>query len=499
MSTPAPVLELAHISKHFGGTVALDDVSWDVAEGEVHGLVGENGCGKSTLIKIVSGVHAAEPGAVITIGGSSHASLTPHAAKTMGIEVIFQDLSLFPNLSVEENITVDHLGGFAFAPIDRRAMREKATNALERAGASLPLDARVGTLPISQRQLVAICRGLASKARVLFMDEPTASLTRHEVETLFASVRRLKAQGVSIVFVSHRLEEIADIADRVTVMRDGRIVATLPASEVETDRLAELMTGEAIATGLLPAPVTTDTGPTIDVRGLTRAGEFYDVSFSVRRGEVVGITGLLGAGRTELALTLFGMKRPHAGSVRVDGKNAVIRSNQDALGHGIAYVSEDRLALGVNLTQPIDDNVAIPSLDRLRSAIGDVPLWKRRALAERWVDRLGIKAQSVRDAVLKLSGGNQQRVSIAKWLATSPRLLILDSPTVGVDVRNKRAIYDIVRQLSAEGVAVILISDEVSEVYFNAHRVLHMRDGRIVGEYESLATSRQAIADAVYA
>jgi simple sugar transport system ATP-binding protein len=493
------MLELSHISKHFGGTTALDDVSWEVSPSEIHCLIGENGCGKSTLIKIVSGVYAPEPGGTITVAGAPHASLTPHAAKALGIEVIFQDLSLFPNLSVAENIASGDMRGFAFAPIDRKAMRRAALAAMVRAGAELPLDAPVGALSISQRQLVAICRGLASSARILFMDEPTASLTRHEVTTLFASVRRLKEQGVSIVFVSHRLEEIVEIADRVTVIRDGRKVATLAAADVDADRLSELMTGEEIVDRPIPALVISDDPPLVEVTDLTRSGEFDDISFSVRRGEVVGITGLLGAGRTELALTLFGMRRPHRGTIRIEGRDITLRSNRDALERGIAYVSEDRLTLGLNLSQSIADNVAITMLERLRDAWGLVSTGSRRTLAETWVERLGVKTPNVRNAALTLSGGNQQRVSIAKWLATAPRLLILDGPTVGVDVRNKKAIYEIVRQLSADGVAILLISDEVSEVYLNAHRVLHMRAGRIVEEYLPALTSRQQIADAVYA
>jgi simple sugar transport system ATP-binding protein len=491
------LLQLGHISKHFGGTTALDDVSWEVAEGEVHCLVGENGCGKSTLIKIVSGVYQPEPGGTIFYSGRPHAALTPHDAKALGIEVIFQDLSLFPNLGVLENIAADYAQGFAFGPIHRKAMRARALAAMERAGASLPLDATVGSLSISERQLVAICRGLASSARLLFMDEPTASLTRHEVETLFTAVRRLKQQGVSIVFVSHRLEEIIEVADRVTVMRDGRKVATLPAGEVDPDRLTELMTGETIAHDLMPALAAS--APVLEVTGLTRAGEYSEITFSIGKGEVVGLTGLLGAGRTELALTLFGMTRPDSGSIRLEGREIALRSNADAVANGIAYVSEDRLGLGLNLTQSIADNVAITMLDELRNAWGQVSESRRRGLAETWVGRLGVKARSVRDPVLTLSGGNQQRISIAKWLARSPRLLILDSPTVGVDVKNKKAIYEIVRGLAAQGVAILLISDEIPEVYFNAHRVLHMRDGRIAGEYLQGKASCETISEAVYA
>lgn len=498
MPIATPLLELRHIAKRFGGTIALDDVSWDVAPGEIHCLVGENGCGKSTLIKVVSGVHPPDAGGTISFDGVIYPSLTPHLAKSLGIEVIFQDLSLFPNLSVLENIAADYAGNM-LSPIDRRAMSKRAVAAMERARASLPLDAPVGALTISQRQLVAICRGLASHARLLFMDEPTASLTRHEVSMLFESVLRLKEQGVSIVFVSHRLEEIVEIADRVTVMRDGKKVTTLSAGTVDTDRLTELMTGEAITQALPPALPVSDALPVLEVIGLTRANEFENVTFSIAKGEVLGITGLLGAGRTELALTLFGMSKLDAGRIRMEGQDVRLRSNVDAVANGIGYVSEDRLTLGLNLTQSIADNVAITVLERLRDFSGLVPTSARRELGQKWVTELGVKASSVCDQLLTLSGGNQQRIGIAKWLATSPRLLILDSPTVGVDVKNKKAIYEIVRSLSQEGVSIILISDEVQEVYSNCHRVLHMREGRIVDEFNSAATSRQVIAEAVYA
>lgn len=492
-----PLLELAHISKRFGGTVALDDISWDVAKGEVHCLIGENGCGKSTLIKIVSGVYQPEAGGVISVEGMTRHALTPHTAKALGVEVIFQDLSLFPNLSVAENIAAEFASGFPMGFLNRGSMKQRAEAAMRRLEVVLPLDVPVGALNISQRQLVAICRGLASDARLLFMDEPTASLTRNEVATLFDSVRRLKAQGVAIVFVSHRLEEIIEVADRVTVMRDGHKVATLPASEIDTDKLTELMTGERIEQTLLPPLDESET--ILEVRDLTRAGEFERLSFAIRKGEILGLTGLLGAGRTELALTLFGMSRPDSGTIAVGNKPVTFRSNADAVANGIAYVSEDRLSLGLNLPQSIADNVAITVLDRLRDVWGQVSFSSRRKLADGWVDRLGVKSASTGNPVLTLSGGNQQRISIAKWLATEPQVLILDSPTVGVDVRNKKAIYEIIRALAAEGVSILLISDEIPEVYFNAHRVLHMREGRIVGEFKPAETTRGAIAEAVYA
>lgn len=499
MPTPTqPMLELRGISKSFGGTTAIDEMDWEVAEGEIHCLVGENGCGKSTLIKIVSGVHRPEPGGAIGLAGAWHKSLTPHAAKALGIQVIFQDLSLFPNLTVRENIGADYTAASLFAPVSRKAMRARAIAAMDRVGTQLPLEATVGSLSVSQRQLVAICRGLASNARLLFMDEPTASLTRHEADILFATVRRLKEQGVSIVFVSHRLDEIIEIADRVTVMRDGRKVATSKASEVDIDRLTELMTGERITDKTVETDIAGGAAR-LTVSGLSRRGEFSDVSFSVAPGEVLGIVGLLGAGRTELALTLFGMTRADSGTVRLDGEELHLRSNRDAIAKGIAYVSEDRLSLGLNVRQSISDNIALTVLERIRDRLGQVPAARRMLVANEWVERLGVKTHSVSAPVLTLSGGNQQRVVLAKWLATNPRLLILDSPTVGVDVRNKKAIYELVRALADKGVSIILISDEVSEVFFHANRVLHMAHGRLMGEYRPRTSSRQQISDAIYA
>jgi simple sugar transport system ATP-binding protein len=494
----AAFLALTGIGKRFGGTVALDAIDWSVEPGEVHCLIGENGSGKSTLIKILAGVHAPSPGGTIEIDGATHERLSPQQAKALGIQVIFQDLSLFPNLTVLENIAIDLELGAAFKPPPRRAMREAARTALARLDAALPLDARVGSLPVAQRQIVAICRGLAANARILFMDEPTASLTRHEVDLLFATVRRLKAQGVAVVFVSHRLEEVAEIAERVTVLRDGRKVGTFPASEVDDHRLAELMTGSRIEHKVQARPMETRP-PVLEVRNAGRSGEFEGVSFSLHQGEILGLIGLLGAGRTELALALFGMTPLERGEILVEGKPIALRSNQDAVAAGIAYVSEDRLSLGLNLRQSIADNISITVLDRLVRAFGLVSPRARGRMAEGWISRLGIKAKHADHPVQTLSGGNQQRVVLAKWLATDPKVLILDSPTVGVDIRNKQGIYDVVRELAGRGVAILLISDEVPEVYFNADRVLHMREGRIAGEFIPGAASDQLLAEALYA
>jgi simple sugar transport system ATP-binding protein len=493
-----PFLRLERIGKWFGGTVALADFDWTVEAGEVHCLVGENGSGKSTLIKIVAGVHAPEEGGRILIEGVEHARLTPRESKRLGIQVIYQDLSLFPNLSVLENIAIDHELGGPAALVRKRQMRAVAEATLVRLDARLPLRAPVRELSIAERQIVAICRGIAANARLLIMDEPTSSLTHREVELLLDVVRRLKDLGVAVVFVSHRLEEVARIAARVTVLRDGRKVATLPAAEVDDHRLAELMTGSRVE-HRVRGRGSAARKPVLEARGLTREGEFSDVSFTLHGGEVLGLTGLLGAGRTELALSLFGMTRVERGEIIVDARPLRMRSNQDAIAAGIAYVSEDRLALGLNLRQSVADNISIAVLDSLADRAGFVAPSRKTALAEQWIERLGIRAANVAAPAQTLSGGNQQRVVLAKWLATKPRVLLLDSPTVGVDIRNKQGIYEVIRALAADDVAILLISDEIPEVYYNADRVLHMRGGRLVGEFVPGEVSEAALAEAVFA
>ena len=476
-----PFLRLQRIGKRYGGVQALADVDLDLIAGEVHCLVGENGSGKSTLIKIVSGVVRPEPGGTIAFQGQVVERLSPADAKHRGVQVIYQDLSLFPNLTVAENIAFDrHLRGLV---VDAAGGRLAAVAALERIAVHLDLDERLVHLPIAQRQLVAIARALAADARLLIMDEPTASLTKTEVERLLSVVRDLKRTGLCIVFVSHRLDEVQAIADRATVLRDGRKVGTYPATELDPARISELMTGERFTYGSkqrLP-----DGSPVVlEVVGLTRAGDFHEVDFELRQGEVLGITGLLGAGRTELALALFGMNRPDCGVVRLNGQALRLHSNRDAIRAGIAYVSEDRLTLGLVMRQSIAANLTLSILKRLANAVGLIDAKRYDEAVGRGVSDFRIKVGDVDDPVTSLSGGNQQRVVLSKWIATGPKVLILDSPTVGVDIAAKHAIYGIVDQLAERGVAVILISDEVPEVYHHAHRVLVMRQGRLVGGFD---------------
>ncbi len=488
-------LNFRNVSKVFGGVRALDGVDFAVGAGEVHCLAGENGCGKSTLIKIITGVYQPEPGAEMVLFGTRSDRITPQAARRAGIAVIWQDLALFPEMTVAENIAFETLTG-ALRGVSHRRLRDFAAAALTRLDVTLDLEARLGTLPIAQRQIVAIARALVGDARLIFMDEPTASLTQAETDALLDVVRKLSARGVAVVFVSHRLAEVLDIAARVTVLRDGKLVGVFPTEGMTQGRLTELMTGQTFETRIAARPVTG--APVLEVRGLTRRGEYRDIALTLHRGEVLGLTGLIGAGRTELAHTLFGMSRADAGEIRLDGRPVAFRSNRAAVAAGIAYVSEDRLALGLIQPQSIADNTVMAVLRRI-SARGLLSPRRQDDLVRHWIADLAVKIGQPEDAVSTLSGGNQQRVVLAKWLATEPRVLILDCPTVGVDVGARAGIFRIVRALAEKGLAILLISDEATEVLMNADRVLHMAGGRIVGEYDPRTTGLKDLEAAVYA
>lgn len=492
----AEFLALRGISKRFGGVQALRDVDLSIDAGEAHCLVGENGSGKSTLIKIVAGVQAPDRGGEIRIGGRVRTALTPTESTALGIQVIYQDLSLFPNLSVAENIAISQqIGGVR--PVHLARMQATAEAAMQRLGVRLDPDAKVGDLPIATCQLVAICRAMAAEAQLVIMDEPTASLTRHEVDALLAVTLGMKQRGIAVVFVSHRLEEVMEIAERVTVLRDGSKVGTFEAAGMTGRRLGVLMTGGEFHY-TPPTPAAGEAAAILAVSGLSRAGEYENVSLEIRAGEIVGLIGRLGAGRTELALSLFGMTQPDTGTIALRGQTVRLVSNRDAIRHGIAYVPEDRLGYGLVLDQSIEKNIIVTVLRRLARA-GLIPPAIRRRLVAHWIKAMSVRIGQQDDPVRTLSGGNQQRVVLAKWLARDPSLLILDSPTVGVDIRAKDGIYGIVAGLAADGIAVLLISDEVPEVFYHCHRVLLMKEGRITGSFVPSETTEATIAEALYA
>ena len=491
-------LRLKGVTKQFGGMKALDAVDFDVRAGEVHCLAGENGCGKSTLIKIVTGVYEPNDAELIELFDEKLDSISPVQARAKGVSVIWQDLALFPNMSVAENIAFDSLVGLRPHGVDYAAMRARATEALSRLGVDLDIERPLETLPIAQRQVVAIARALVNDARLIFMDEPTASLTQSETDRLLDIVRKLSADGVAVVFVSHRLAEVLAISSRVTVLRDGKLVGVYPTKDMTQTRLGELMTGQLLETKVSAHDVD-GANVVFEARGLTVPGQICDINLTVRAGEVVGLTGLIGAGRTELAHAMIGMTRPSAGEMRLNAQPYQPRSLRDAISHGLAYVSEDRLQLGLLQKQSIADNIAISVLDRLLDRFGLISAAKKEVLVSTWVKRLGIKIGAPGNSVSTLSGGNQQKTVLAKWLATEPKLLILDSPTVGVDVGARAGIFRIVRQLADQGLAILMISDEVTEVLFHADRVLHMAGGRITESFDPRVTTVAELEEAIYA
>ncbi|CAI2470160.1 Ribose import ATP-binding protein RbsA [Serratia ficaria] len=493
-----PLITLQRLSMTFGGQRALNDIDLTLMPGEVHCLAGTNGCGKSTLIKAIAGVYQPDDGSRITIGAQTFSRLSPEQARGFGIQVIYQDLSLFPNLTVAENIAFEHnLRGLLgwYRPGRLRKTAERLLNELN---FNLDLDIRVAELPIAQRQQVAICRALVADARLVFMDEPTASLTRTEVNQLLRTVNYLKEKGICVVFVSHRLDEVLEISDRVTVIRDGNKIGTWPAAEITGAQLAELMTGLKLDYQL-KAPSLNPDRVMLEVDRLSRGGQYRDVSFRLHQGEVLGLCGLLGSGRTELALSLFGMTRPDSGKVYLDSKPVRFRSHEDAIKSGIGYVSEDRLTLGLVLQQSVADNAVLTILDQLRGRFRLIDEYRKNRIVAEWIDKLGVRVADPAQAISTLSGGNQQKIVLAKWVLTQPRILILDSPTVGVDVGAKASIYRLIHLLAQEGIAILLISDEVPEVYYNCDRVLHFSGGGVVGEYLPGQVSQQQLAEAVNA
>lgn len=496
MTQATAFITLENISKRFPGVLALDGVNLTLNKGEVHCLAGQNGCGKSTIIKVISGVYQPEKGASILIDGKLLHQLTPQLSFYYGVQMIYQDLSLFPNLTVAENIAVHrYLPGGDFW-VKRKSMRERALAAMQRVGVTLDLDKKVEQLSIADRQLVAICRAIAADARLVIMDEPTASLTSQEVKGLLNVVRDLKSQGICVVFVSHRLDEVMEVADRISVMRDGKWVGTWQASELDSHELAFLMTGQRFTYRPLP-PLAAKAAPLLEIRKLSRGEQFRNIDLTLHQGEIVSITGLLGAGRTELCLSLFGMTQPESGEIFVAGEPVRFRHNRDAIRHGIGYVSEDRLTQGLIMEQSIYDNTIVSVFDQLHTRSGLLDHSKAAALVNKLVQDLNIKVSDTALPVKTLSGGNAQRIAIAKWVATQPRILILDSPTVGVDIANKEGIYHIAKALAEQGMAVLMICDEIPEAYYNSHRVLVMRKGELIAEFYPHQCTEQQIAEVV--
>ncbi len=487
-----PLLHLTNISKRFPGVQALDGVDLSLDRGEAHCLVGENGSGKSTLIKVISGVERPESGGRMEMDGSVVRHWQSSRAIHRGIEVIYQDLSLFPNLSVAENIALGQLSEEKAKWMNWRRARRIAAGALERIGADIDLDAPVGRFPLADQQLVAIARSLTTGVRLLIMDEPTTSLTRREIDALFAVVRGLQAKGIATLFVSHKLDEVFEIAERVTVLRDGRCVGTYSRSELDGDRLAILMSGHEPERTRYTCKQVGE-APVLEVKGLCRATQFHDVSFRLMPGEIVGLSGLLGSGRAELALSLFGLNPPDAGQVWIDGRPQMLRSPEDAVRLGIGLVPANRAVEGLVMSHSVGRNAILTIVDQLRSRLGLIGRTRLNDAMARTIDRLAVRTASPDAPAETLSGGNQQRLVLAKWLAIEPRVLILHGPTVGIDIAAKSEIHHIIRNLAQGGMSILMISDEIRELVSCCNRILLMAKGQIVHEWEAAQVAESEI------
>lgn len=470
-----------NVVKAFGGVRALRGVSMSFTPGTVHCLAGENGSGKSTLIKIMTGVEQPDSGS-LTIADREVASLQPPEAIAAGIQVIFQDFSLLPNLSVGENIALGTELARGRRLVSQRRSVAIATESLARIGVSLDPYAKVADIPVAAKQLVAIARAITQDVRLLFMDEPTTALTRREIQRLFDVVRQLTDQGVATVFVSHKVDEMEEIADLITILRNGEVVAEGTMADFPPARVSEAMTGVAVADHRDVTPVPPEAPVVLDVRGISRTGAFENVSFQIRRGEILGLTGLLGSGRTQVAEALFGLLPPQSGSVAIDGAAVSLRSPMRAARAGIGYVPEDRLTEGLFLTQSIGRNIVAASLRRLTSPLGVLSTSAVAAAVTSAVTNFAIRTPDPLNPANSLSGGNQQRVVLAKWLAQTPRVFVLNGPTVGVDIGSKAEILRIIRAGAESGMAILVISDDIPELIQVAHRVLVIRHGQIATE-----------------
>jgi rhamnose transport system ATP-binding protein len=475
------LLEAKNISKSFGGVQALNDVTFELRSREVHALVGENGAGKSTLIKIITGAVAPDVG-TLSLDGQPLCQNDPLAARRLGIAAIYQQPALFPALTVAENIAIASESSPPWRRIRWRQRRVRAKELLGRVGASIHPATIVSDLTMPQQQLVEIARAVGEQARVVIMDEPTASLSEREVERLFQVVRELRRSGVGVIYISHRLDEIFQIADRVSVLRDGRLIATRMIAETNKNELIRLMVGRELS-AVFPTREATLGELVLELRGVgCRSTGVQGIDLSVRAGEIVGLAGLVGAGRTELARVLFGLTPADAGQILLRGKAVAIHSPQRAIELGIAYLPEDRRRHGVILDLPIAANVSLAVLRRI-SRTGRLNFAGERALAGEMVQRLAVKTPSIDTPAAELSGGNQQKVALARWLATEPAVLILDEPTQGVDIGAKAEIHRLMGDLAARGLAIILISSDLPEVLGVGDRIAVMRAGTIVGAF----------------
>ena len=490
----APALvELRGISKSYGGVHAVADVSFVIHAGTVHALVGENGAGKSTLVKILTGVIQPDEGELL-IDGEPHRIGNPQAAHRLGLVAMYQEPTVFQDLTVAENVFAGRHPRSGVRTVDWRAMRRGAARILADLGVDFGPDTPVRGLGVADRQLLEIAKALSSSARLLIMDEPTAALSPNEVDNLFATVRRLRDRGVAIVFISHRLEEVTEIADKVTVLRDGNHVTTRSAAELAHGEIVRLMVGRSLD-ALFPKEEAEIAEVVLRAQGLTRHGVFSNVSFELRRGEIVGLAGFVGSGRTEVARSIFGIDRLDGGRIWIEGRPFRPRFPRAALRRGVAYLPEDRLHQGLVQPMSIAQNASMAVLPELTPGAILRPA-RERALARRFMEQLRIRATSATQIVRSLSGGNQQKVVLGKWLAAEPKILVLDEPTHGVDVGTKADVHRTISHLAAQGLTILLISSELLEVLGMSDRILVMREGRVVAEIPRAKATEERIIQA---
>ena len=485
-----PVLEIRGLTKTFPGVTALDKASLTLHRGEVLGLLGENGAGKSTMIKILAGVHHPDEGTIILDGEERHIA-DPLESQAAGISVIFQELNLVSNLNITENIFLGREIRQQKVFVDVRSAREQARELLSETGLSVDPDELVENLPLSQKQMVEVAKALSIDASIIIMDEPTSSLTSSEVQTLFSIIEKLRDRGVAIVFVSHRLEEVFRICDRVHILRDGKDTGTLRVADTTREEVINRMVGRDL--GSLFVKEDAEIGKTVlEVEGASSDRGIKRVSFELRAGEILGFAGLIGAGRTELMRAVFGIDRMTEGSVRIDGREVHIRDACDAIKHGMGFVPEDRKEQGLILEMTVRYNLCLPGLDQFHPN-GIISDRKEEEVADRFIKALDIRTPSQDQLVLNLSGGNQQKVVLSKWLAIEPRILILDEPTRGIDVATKKEIHRIISELAGQGVGIVLISSELPEILAMSDRIIVMHEGEKKGEFGREEASQEKI------
>ncbi|WP_394209169.1 sugar ABC transporter ATP-binding protein [Enterovibrio calviensis] len=490
----APTLELKNIKKVFPGVVALNGVSFDIRAGEVHALLGENGAGKSTLMKVMSGIYQAEEGDIL-IDGEVVTLKTPMDAKHHGILMIHQELSLVEDMTVAENIFLGMMPTKLFGVVDYTKLRARAAEILERLNCDFGPDDQVSSLTIAKKYMVEIARALVFTPKIVIFDEPTASLTDYEKVVLFEVIKELQAHGVGIAYISHRMEEIFAISDRLSVLRDGEYRGTLITKETNEPEVTAMMIGRELETGKV-VQMAAGGDIRLEVEGLSLERHYQDISFKIREGEVLGMYGLVGAGRTEIAETLFGLRQPDSGTIRFEGQETVINDSQKAVALGIALVPENRKEQGLVLAMSCQDNITMAQLDRV-SVIGWLLEGKESSVYKKYADQLSIKAPDGSYPVGNLSGGNQQKVVIGKWLSIHPKVLILDEPTRGIDVGSKSEIHALIRELARSGLAVLVISSEMPEVLSVSDRILALYEGKVMEEFTAETVTENRLVTAI--